>query len=199
MSYGTKGISTNINTDSIFESKMFLASYKKMFERKSLNRKTKKVLIVEDDLDMSDILQNRLKKMYNCNVDVAADPYEAMNMMIETYYDLIILDWNLPVLNGGETLLRAEEAMVFEPFLPIQWDQKEVPVVVLSASDKDYCKVKRTKHFKSVGFISKAQPLNKILTLIANFMEIGTIPSGYALSQGDPFQGAEIEVETFDQ
>lgn len=170
-----------ISTDKLYDSKMFRASYQKMFERKNKASKTKRVLLVEDDVDMSDVLRMRLKKMYNCNVDVAADPFEAMNMMVETYYDLIILDWNLPVLDGGETLLRAEQAMAFEPFLPIQWDQKEVPVVVFSSSEKEDCKVKRTKHFNCVGFISKAQPLNKILTLIADFMQKKT-PTGYLVS-----------------
>lgn len=170
-----------ISTDRIFDSNKFRTSYQKMFERKSRHIKTKRILLVEDDVDMSDILQNRLKKMYNCNVDVATDPFEAMNMMVETYYDLIILDWNLPVLDGGETLLRVEEAMAIEPFLPIQWDQKEVPVIVFSSSDQEDCKVRRTKHFNCVGFISKAQPLNKILTLIADFMQNKTT-TGYAVS-----------------
>lgn len=169
-----------ISTDKLFDSRMFRANYQKMLEKKVQNSKSKRILLVEDDVDMSEILQNRLKKMYSCKVDIAADPFEAMNMMVEQYYDLIILDWNLPVLDGGETLLRAEQAMAFEPCLPIQWDQKEVPVVVFSSSQKEDCKMKSTKHFNCVGFISKAQPLNKILTLIADFIQKKS-PAGFAI------------------
>ena len=109
-------ITEQISIDRILDSKQFRSSYDKMHEQKSRQMKIKKILLIEDDLDMSDILKNRLRKMSNWCVDVAADPYEAMNLMVESYYDLIILDWNLPLLDGGETLLRAEQAMAFEPF-----------------------------------------------------------------------------------
>ncbi|MBL7543345.1 MAG: response regulator [Bdellovibrionaceae bacterium] len=161
-----------ISNEELFKSPMFRATYQQMFGRRNqLASKVKRILLIEDDIDMSEVLQLRLKKMYNCNVDVAADPFEAMNKMVEGYYDLIILDWNLPVLNGEETLLRADQAMAYEPSLPIEWDKNEVPVVVFSSSDKEDCKVRKTKHFNYVGHISKAQPLNKILTTIAEFIQ----------------------------
>jgi len=128
-------------------------------------------LLIEDDVEMSEVIQLRLKKMYSCRVDLASDPFEAMNKMLEEYYDLIILDWNLPVLNGEETLLRADQAMAYEPGLPIEWDKNEVPVVVFSSTAEENCKLRKTKHFNYVGHVSKAQPLNKILSTIADFIK----------------------------
>lgn len=158
-------------TENFFESPMFRSNYQQMYRRKGLASKVKRILLIEDDADMADVIQLRLKKTYSCRVDVAADPFEAMNKMIEGYYDLIILDWNLPVLNGEETLLRADQAMAYEPALPIEWDKNEVPVVVFSSTAKEECKLRKTKHFNYVGYVSKAQPLNKILTTIADFIQ----------------------------
>lgn len=155
-----------------FESPAFRATYQKMLGRRtSASGKVKRILLIEDDIDLSQVIQLRLKKMYSCTVDVASDPFEAMNKMVEAYYDLIILDWNLPVLNGEETLLRADQVMAYEPGLPIEWDKNEVPVVVFSSTAQEECKLRKTKHFNYVGHISKAQPLNKILTTIADFIQ----------------------------
>ncbi len=168
MEHATAGQQIN---DNFFDSPMFRSTYQQMYRRKGLASKVKRILLIEDDLDMASVIQLRLKKMYSCQVDIASDPFEAMNKMIEGYYDLIILDWNLPVLNGEETLMRADQAMAYEPGLPIEWDKNEVPVVVFSSTAKDDCKVRKTKHFNYVGYISKAQPLNKILSTIAEFVQ----------------------------
>jgi CheY-like chemotaxis protein len=169
---GQAAAEQQISNDKVFDSQVFKATYEKMFGRRQhVSSKVKRILLIEDDVDMSEVLQWRLKKTYSCRVDIASDPFEAMNKMVEGYYDLIILDWNLPVLNGEETLLRADQAMAYEPTLPIEWDKNEVPVVVFSSTAKDECKLRKTKHFNYVGYVSKAQPLNKILTTIADFIQ----------------------------
>lgn len=165
-------VEKQIYNKELFESPIFRATYQKMFGRRTnVSGKVKRILLIEDDTDMSEVIQLRLKKMYSCRVDVASDPFEAMNKMVEGYYDLIILDWNLPVLNGEETLLRVDQAMAYEPGLPIEWDKNEVPVVVFSSTSQEECKLRKTKHFNYVGYVSKAQPLNKILTTIADFIQ----------------------------
>lgn len=161
-----------ISNEEIFNSPVFKATYQKMFGRRNhVAAKVKRILLIEDDIDMSEVIQNRLKKTYNCQVDIASDPFEAMNKMVEGYFDLIILDWNLPVLNGEETLIRADQAMAYEPSLPIEWDKNEVPVIVFSADAKEDCKVRKTKHFNYIGHVSKMQPLNMIVTTIADFIQ----------------------------
>jgi OmpR-family two-component system manganese-sensing response regulator len=61
---------------------------------------SKKILLIEDDSEMSNLLSSSLSDRYPCTVDVAQDSFEAMNMMTERFYDLVILDWNLPGFNG---------------------------------------------------------------------------------------------------
>jgi CheY-like chemotaxis protein len=129
--------------------------------------KVKKILLIEDDLDLAGVLSHNLMKRYACKIDIASDPFEAINQATENFYDLIILDWNLPGLNGGETLSRIEKAMFFEPTLPIQWDGRQVPVVVFSAGLRQECPFRKTKHFNYMCFVSKAQPMDHIIETFA--------------------------------
>lgn len=135
-------------------------------------KKTKRILIIEDDTDMADILRRSLKMNYNCIVNTAQDPFEAMNLMAEKFYDLIILDWQLPGLNGSETLVQAEKGLRLEPSMPIQWDRAKVPVVVFSTSQKNECHVKKTKHFDYVGHVSKQQSIGSIVEAIGEFINV---------------------------
>ena len=134
-------------------------------------KKTKKILMIEDDQDTSDLIISSLKMKYHCTIDVAQDPFEAMNLMTEKFYDLIILDWQLPGLNGTETLVQAEKGLKLEPSLPIQWDREKVPVVIFSSAKKNECLPRRTKHFNYVGFISKTQPLNMVIDALGEFIQ----------------------------
>lgn len=136
-----------------------------------ISKKTKKILMIEDDQDIIDLVTSSLKKRYNCMIDVAQDPYEAMNLMTEKFYDLIILDWQLPGLNGTETLVETEKGLRLEPSIPEQWDRKKVPVVIFSSSKKNECHPRRTKHFDYVGYISKSQPLSEIVNAFGEYIQ----------------------------
>lgn len=133
-------------------------------------KRTKKILMIEDDSDISLVMSKALKENYGCTVDIAQDPFEAINLIVEKYYDLIILDWQLPGLTGAETLVEAEKGLRLEPSIPIQWDRSKAPVVIFSSSKKSQCPPRRTKHFNYTGFISKAQPLNDIIDLFGAYI-----------------------------
>jgi two-component system, OmpR family, copper resistance phosphate regulon response regulator CusR len=59
------------------------------------------ILIVEDEQRLSEILQKQLRES-GFTADIANDGYVGRMMAEETDYDLIILDINLPLLNGYE-------------------------------------------------------------------------------------------------
>lgn len=143
----------------------------KMFRPFRSFKKTKKVLMIEDDLDMAELIIHSLRMRYHCAIDVAQDPFEAMNLMTDKFYDLIILDWQLPGLNGTETLVQAEKGLKLEPSIPIQWDRSKVPVVIFTSSKKNECLPRRTKHFDYVGFVSKAQPLQSVIEALGGYIQ----------------------------
>jgi CheY-like chemotaxis protein len=163
-------ITTTYNVNSAMMNLPFNQFNQKTMKPVKNFKKTKKILMIEDDQDMIAIITKSLKMKYFCSIDVAQDPFEAMNMMTEKFYDLIILDWQLPGLNGTETLVQAEKGLKLEPSLPIQWDRVKVPVVIFSSSKKNECLPRRTKHFDYVGFVSKAQPLHDIVDALGEYI-----------------------------
>ena len=98
-----------------------VSKFNQSFVKKQKEKKrSKKVLMIEDDSEMSMVISTALKENFGCTVDVAQDPFEAINLIVDKFYDLIILDWQLPGLNGAETLVAAEKGLKFEPSIPIQ-------------------------------------------------------------------------------
>lgn len=79
-----------------------------------------KLLIVEDEESLNKVLVKVLRK-HGYTTDSAFDGEEAIDLYFENNYDLVILDLNLPKLDGMEVL----EA--------IRKDNVELPVLILSA------------------------------------------------------------------
>ena len=62
-----------------------------------------RILIIEDEYKLADIIASRLKKEYY-TVDISTDGEEGLYNALTDIYDLIILDVMLPKLNGFEIL-----------------------------------------------------------------------------------------------
>ena len=62
-----------------------------------------RVLIVEDELALADIISDKLKKE-NYEVDISLEGEDGLYKALTNIYDLIILDVMLPKLNGFEIL-----------------------------------------------------------------------------------------------
>jgi DNA-binding response OmpR family regulator len=79
-----------------------------------------KLLIVEDE----ELLQKALYKGFcklDYTVDIASDGEEAIDLFFSNTYNLVLLDLNLPKLDGMEVLKE------------IRTDNKEIPILILSA------------------------------------------------------------------
>lgn len=81
----------------------------------------KKVLIVEDDIDLVEVLELNLKK-YGYKVDHAYDGEQALKKVQEFHPDIIILDIMLPKLNGK----------VFTQQLKSDPKTKDTPIIGIS-------------------------------------------------------------------
>jgi DNA-binding response OmpR family regulator len=73
------------------------------------------ILVVEDDLPLASFLQNGLQAEHYA-VDVAPDGEEAYWLVSECEYDLIVLDLNLPKMDGISLLRKVRSK---RPSLPV--------------------------------------------------------------------------------
>ncbi|MCG8315033.1 MAG: response regulator, partial [Pseudomonadales bacterium] len=91
----------------------------------SLGKLHQKVLLVEDNLINQKVSVRILEKL-DCVVDIANDGLEALEKYNSNQYDLILMDCEMPVMNGYEAtrLIREKE----------QFSGQHTPIIALTAS-----------------------------------------------------------------
>ena len=82
----------------------------------------RKILIVEDDIDLNETIREFLENFYN--VDSVKDGEEALNKAYEKNYDVIILDIKLPKIDGFSV---AKEIRKFS----------KIPIIFLTSLDSE--------------------------------------------------------------
>jgi CheY-like chemotaxis protein len=84
---------------------------------------TTKVLVVEDEADTRTVISESLN-YYGFQVSTAKDGMEALEKLEKDKPEVVLLDMNLPVLSGWETLqmMKADQAL------------RDIPVIALTAS-----------------------------------------------------------------
>jgi class 3 adenylate cyclase len=108
-----------------------------------------KVLVVDDHKDNREILYHHLI-MEGHNVKTAANGQEALDLVAEEPFDLILLDIMMPVLNGYDVLERLKDNEAL----------RHIPVVVISARD-DMSSVVRCIELGAEDYLTK--PFNTVL------------------------------------
>ncbi|NLV96666.1 MAG: response regulator, partial [Desulfovibrionales bacterium] len=68
-----------------------------------------KLLIVDDEKDLCRILADRLHILYGITPDIAYTGDSALEMVRKGNYDVVILDIEMPGIDGIETLKRIKE------------------------------------------------------------------------------------------
>ena len=76
----------------------------------NVETKKKKVLIVEDDGNMSRLLHDALDHQDQYELSLAADGFSALELAKEVKPDLILLDLMLPRLQGYEVVERLQDS-----------------------------------------------------------------------------------------
>ena len=84
------------------------------------------ILVVDDDEKNREVLSRRLAREGHTNVVTAANGHQALALLRERQFDLVLLDIEMPELNGFEVLehLKADERL------------RHLPVIMISAMDE---------------------------------------------------------------
>lgn len=118
----------------------------------------KKILVVEDnELNMKLFFDILTYQKYD--VDKALDGLEAYNKIKNNFYDLIILDIQLPKMSGFELLEKLKKENVSHP-----------PVIIASACAMDSDKSK-AKEFGIDNYITKPIDIKKFVEIVKKELE----------------------------
>jgi CheY-like chemotaxis protein len=80
------------------------------------NFKNKKVLIVEDNPNMSSLLADILQQCFDLKSEKAQDGQEALDILKNRTFDLVITDLMMPKMDGKELLRNVKQSF---PHLPV--------------------------------------------------------------------------------
>jgi DNA-binding response OmpR family regulator len=100
-----------------------------------------RVLVVEDEGDIAGLIRHTLERSGELTVEVADSGDQALRLATEQPPDLVILDLNLPVLNGLDVcrLLRSRQATARVPIIMLTARTSEGDRVIgLDAGADDY-------------------------------------------------------------
>ena len=99
---------------------------------------TKKILIIEDNRDLAQLVENHLRDM-SFQVDVAFDGPTGLARANSNPYDLVILDLMLPGLDGMEICRRLRRGPAYTPILMLTAKSSEMDRVLgLEIGADDY-------------------------------------------------------------
>ena len=130
-----------------------------------------RVLIVEDDVKLAGLIQRALREQAAL-ADVAYDGEDALWMADATSYDVIVLDVNLPGINGFETCQRLRASEVHSPILMLTARAGiDDRVTGLDIGADDY--------------LIKPFDLSELLARIRALARRGPVPQGPVLTSGD--------------
>lgn len=120
-----------------------IASLQRLLQDQRVRSKNKKILLVDDDHDTCLVYQMVLEDAgYECIT--YTDPVKALQDFRPNYYNLILLDIRMPVLNG------------FELCKKIRQLDRIVHIIFITASEAYYEKF-RGQHFPELGKINYIQ------------------------------------------
>jgi len=134
------------------------ADKKKAQKPKYLQGIPKKILVVDDDMVMLRTMNNLLKNDYL--VSVAKSAAAALAVLAKQHPDLILLDYEMPMVNGPQTLqlIRSEELY------------KDIPVIFLTGVS-DSTRAVQAMKLKPQGYLLKSMDPSLILERIQQFFE----------------------------
>ncbi|WP_318312721.1 response regulator [Flagellimonas crocea] len=123
-------VESKINQGSVFSFVVEFETEKESAEGQSqLKSQVKKVLVVDDNENNRIILREMLK-LYHIESVLVEHGIEALEVLKkQSDFDLMILDYNMPYLNGVEVMQHVREKF--------EMDEKQLPIMLLHSSIED--------------------------------------------------------------
>ncbi|HVS19709.1 MAG TPA: sigma-54 dependent transcriptional regulator, partial [Planctomycetota bacterium] len=121
-----------------------------------------RILVVDDVQAMADQYAYDLQRLGRWRVRVVASGGEALEALADEAIDCVLLDLEMPGMDGFEVLRRVAERGF------------ETPIIVYTGTG-DFERCVRAIQLGAVGFIDKAEPMQRVVQEIRNAMERGRL------------------------
>ena len=115
---------------------------KKVNEIKAKILSEKRILISDDQISNRLILSKYISEM-NCQFDLAENGQQALAMLSKNLYDLVLIDFEMPFLNGDEVVRSIRSAQDIEPSLALHYLQ--APIIGITALPEAQATVRARK------------------------------------------------------
>ena len=119
-----------------------------------------KLLIVDDEKDLCRILSDRMNILYGVTPDVAFSGDEAVDMVKKKVYDVVILDIDMPGMNGMETLQKIKDV------------NKKIQVVMFTGHGTDETR-RMAEVMGAFSYVDKIDGLPKLAPMVEGAYKIG--------------------------
>lgn len=96
----------------------------------------KRILVIDNDADLTNAVLSFIQSFHhNIICDVATEPYEALLMLSDAKYDMVIIDKKIPYLYGTDFLKKMDNFIDQDPLIVEsgRYDQI-IPIVLMSGS-----------------------------------------------------------------
>lgn len=113
-----------------------------------------RILVVDDEPSSVFVVESSFAKS-GCQVTTAQSAVEAIEKLTSHAYDLLILDWGLPGMNGGEALMSTEMLNAQQIQTNYNWSNLKLPVIVYSGASRDKILRPECKHFRFIDHWDK--------------------------------------------
>lgn len=125
----------------------------------------KSILIADDNIVNVKVICAILRR-YGYWVKHVSNGKEALRELDKSHFDLVILDGEMPVMNGWDTAKKIREGKVFKNFK----DYKDIPIVAFMGNDSKEI-LERNERSGMNAMISKASHPKDILDIVRNCLE----------------------------
>jgi CheY-like chemotaxis protein len=166
-----KLVETSNNTDPVAGQAQLLRQYLKNAPKKPRTQQQRdlKILLVDDDVE-SIIPMHLILAGMGCEISIAFNGQSAINYLIKRPFDLVILDWLMPDLNGLDVLKKSQNILSREDEVTKKLKRMKIPFVTYSGCSFKDVEIPNCSNFDFVGHWQKPISLNKLSFLTSEIV-----------------------------
>lgn len=115
----------------------------------------KKFLLIDDESDFLELLSEALVDEFDTNIQVSTNPVEALELLQSEKFDLVLSDYMMPKINGGDLVksIRAKDG-----------PNKDTPIIILTGNVEAI--PQDVKGLKSISFLNKLYYLTHLTSYV---------------------------------